>query len=463
MKLGIKSRLVTSHLLVAIVAAVAASMYLSISFGRLQVEYHRHSLLSSAYALADALETDFGTAHGLLQTRHALRKLALTDPGMYAVVDVQGRVIAASSTSVAEGSRPSGVGPALDGEQHTQVMRGKTNDDEHIVVSVPVEHEGKIVGAVRAWTLERDYKASLAPIKRVMALALAGVMALSVVVSLLLAQALITPIRRMRQLSRRIARGQFGIRLSETSADELGELAADLNTMATKLQDLENVRRDFVGNVSHELRSPVSNIRITSEVLERRAERLGDDSAELFRTITVETLRLESMIDEILELSVISSGNLVIDKELFHLRPMLEELIERASPRAQQKGITLGLLVDPALRIAGDRTRLARAVGNLLDNALKFTGGGGQVVVSARRCEDETAIEVTDSGEGIAPEALPRVFERFYRADRARTRTGGTGIGLAIVKYIAEAHGGVAEAHSEEGRGSTFRIRLPGH
>ncbi len=463
MSLGIKSRLIASHLAVALVAAVAASIYLSISFGRLQVEYHKHSLLSSAFALADALETDFGTSHGLLQAKHALRKLAAEDPGRYAVVDSKGRVLAATAESSNEGSRLTGLDKALKGKPQTLVTSGDKHDGEHIVAAVPIERGGKVVGAVRAWVMEKDYRASLSPIKRITALALCGVIVLSVIVSLVLAQALIIPIRRMRQLSHRIAKGDLSVRVNETSGDELGELADDLNTMTSRLQDLESVRRDFVGNVSHELRSPVSNIRITSEVLERRAERLRDDSAKLFRTIITETERLESMIDEIMELSAIEAGAMTLDREVFELKPMLEELLESTAPRANQKNLTIGLLADPGISIVGDRNRLARAVHSLLDNAVKFTPDGGQVVVSARVCEGQTVVEVTDSGEGIAAEDLPRVFERFYRADKARQRKGGTGIGLSIVKHTAEAHGGTAEVYSEEGRGSTFRIRLPNH
>ncbi|MEI6513331.1 MAG: ATP-binding protein [bacterium] len=461
MTFGIKSRLILSHLAIAAVAAVAASIYLSISFKELQVKYQEHSLLSSAYALADALETDFGTPQGLRQTRHAMRKLAIDDPGVFAVVDRNGQVLATTIASTPEGSTLSGIESVLSGKPYIQVTPGTKDDDQHIVVLVPIEHNGKVVGAVRAWVSEKDYRNSLAPIKKITALALSGVIVFSVVVSLVLAQALIIPIRKMRQLSKRIAGGDFETRVREPSGDELGELSEDLNTMASRLQELERARRDFMGNISHELRSPVSNIRITSEVLQRRAERLGDDSAKLFGTVIAETERLELLIDELLELSAIMAGVLILEKEVFDLKPMLEELIENISPRAHQKNINIGLLADPTINISADWTRLARAIGNLIDNAVKFTPSGGQVVLSARRCDAEITIEVTDTGEGISEEDLPKVFERFYRADKARTRTGGAGIGLAIVKHTVEAHGGSVEAYSEEGHGSKFIIRLP--
>jgi signal transduction histidine kinase len=265
----------------------------------------------------------------------------------------------------------------------------------------------------------------------------------------------------MKRLSRRIAQGDFSIRMDRIGGDELGELAADLNTMASRLQELENSRRDFLGNVSHELRSPVSNIRITSEVLQRRAERLGDDAAELFQTVITETDRLEAMISELIELAAIKSGALVLNKEAFGLEALIDEVMISISLRAQQRNQTVEVAIDPDMIVVADRDRMARVISNLLDNAVKFTPAAGQITLSARRELGRAVIEVSDTGEGMAPEDLPKVFERFFRADKARQRSGGSGIGLAIVKTIVEAHGGDVAVESKEGQGSTFRLSLP--
>lgn len=463
MILSIKSRLLASHLLIAVIAAAAASMYLSLSFRSLQMEYHEHALLSEAYTLADALETDFGTPHGKLQMEHAIGKLTSDEPDRLAVLDSDGIVISSTDNFINKGDKLADISKVQNGRHSITINEHAEDDQEHISVLVPIEHAGKTAGAVMAWILESDYQKSLRPIKHVTALAMFVVISLSVFISLLLAKALIKPIRRMRQLSRRISNGDLSIRVDNSSSDELGELASDLNSMASRLQDMESMRRDFLGNVSHELRSPVSNIRITSEVLERRAQRLGDDSVGLFQTIVTETQRLESMISELMELTAIESGVLTLEQEVIDLKAMLENLRDSYQPYAEKKNITLGLLADPSIQVVADVARLERVIRNLLDNAIKFTPEDGQVVISARRMDGEIVIEVTDSGDGILTEDLPRVFERFYRADKARQRRGGAGIGLAIVKSIIEAHGGSVEAYSEEGRGSTFRIRLPNH
>lgn len=458
---GIKSRLVASHLAVAIVAAAAVSVVLSVAFTRLQVEYYKHALLASALALADALETDFGTPRGQLQTRHALRKLAADRPWGLVVVDEAGTVSGSTDASLPEGRRLSTPGEVAAARRSVLLIPNAADHEPYAIAVAPVEQNRRTVGVVRAWVTKREFDHSVAPIKRTLFGALSAVCVLSVLLSILLAQALINPIRRMRQLSQRVARGDFAIRIGRTTDDELGALASDLDTMASRLQDLENLRRDFVGNVSHELRSPVSNIRVTSEVLQRRASQWGAESEQLFGTIVSETERLETLIAELMELSAIESGGLRLELEAIEAEPFFAQIIESVRPVAVHKGVALSVQTEKGLSIKTDRERLARAVRNLLDNAIKFTPAGGQVTLSAKADGRQMEIAVADTGDGISAADLPRVFERFYRTDRARQRKGGAGIGLAIVKHIVEAHGGTVRASSEEGRGTTFRIGLP--
>jgi signal transduction histidine kinase len=440
---------------------MAALGYIYVSFTRMQADYSEHALLSSAYTLADAVETDFGTQHGRIQIKHAMRELAVEEKVQFAVIETDGTVVSSTVPNVHTGSKLSTMDKLISGKPNVYHPKVNSPDQKKIIVDVPIEQNKQVVGIVRAWILERDYQSSINPIKRVTGFALAGVMVLCIALSLLLAYALISPIKRMKRLSRRIAQGDFGIRLDKVGTDELGELATDLNTMAAQLQELENSRRDFLGNVSHELRSPISNIRITSEVLQRRAERLGDDSAKLFQTVIVETQRLEIMINELMELAAIKSGALVLNKEAFSLEALIDEIMPGLLIRAQQKQQALETTIDPDLMLFADRDRIARAISNLLDNAIKFTPVTGQIKLQAKQEPDVVVIEVIDTGEGIANDDLPKVFERFYRADKARQREGGSGIGLAIVKNIILAHGGSVDVRSNEGHGSIFRIILP--
>lgn len=459
---SIKSRLLLSHITVASIAAVAASVYLFVSFINLQKKNAEHSLLSGAYALADTIETDFGTPHGLLLIRHAMSELAKEEGAQFAVMHDNGQVISATVPDIHPGET---LPVAFMHPGDVKVYQSAASNPRYgrITVDVPVERNRLVVGVVRAWISAKDYQATLAPIKRVTGLALVGVIVICIMLTLVIASALLSPINKMKRLSRRIANGDFTIRIKHTSSDELGQLAADLNTMAARLLELENSRRDFLGDVSHELRSPVSNIRITNEVLMRRASKLGDNSVALFQTVITETERLEVLINELMELAAIKSGSFTLNKEQFSIKQLLMELAESSAPKAQQKRQTTSINVPTELDLIADRDRIGRAVTNLLDNAIKFTPTEGHISLSCRSEHGQVTIQVTDTGEGIDPAELPKVFERFYRADKARNRAGGSGIGLAIVQAIAEAHGGTVGVSSNPGSGSTFWISLPDH
>jgi len=233
----------------------------------------------------------------------------------------------------------------------------------------------------------------------------------------------------------------------------------------TRVRRLETVRRDFVANVSHELRTPVAAIQLLVETL------LGgalDDRAvahEFVSKIGLEVAHMGQMVAELIELSTIESGRLPM-----HMEPTpVTELVaaaERLRPLADERRLQLRYDVDPTTpHVFGDGTRLGQVVRNLVHNAIKFTPPGGSITVSARRAGDDSdmvELTVTDTGCGIAPDDLRRVFERFYKADRSRRREGeGSGLGLAIARHTVEAHGGRIAVQSTPGRGASFVVLLP--
>jgi two-component system phosphate regulon sensor histidine kinase PhoR len=231
----------------------------------------------------------------------------------------------------------------------------------------------------------------------------------------------------------------------------------------TEAKRLEQTRRDFVANVSHELRTPLASIKSVIETLESGAL---DDRAvtqDFLARADAEVDRMVQIVEELLELSRLESGQAPLAREPVDMGSVLSQAVERLRPQAEKKGLSLTLEVVPDLPpVIGDADRLERAALNLIHNAIKFTPDGGSVGVSAALAEGAVTVEVTDSGVGIAAEDLPRIFERFYKGDRARgSGSGGTGLGLAVVKHVVEAHGGVVSAESQEGHGSTFRFSLP--
>jgi two-component system phosphate regulon sensor histidine kinase PhoR len=229
----------------------------------------------------------------------------------------------------------------------------------------------------------------------------------------------------------------------------------------TDVKRVEQVRRDFVANVSHELRTPLAAIKSVIETLEGGAAEDPKTARDFLRRADGEVDRLVQMVEELLELSRIESGELSMTREPVNVGAAVQTAAERLRPMAEKGHVTLSSDVAQDLPgVSGDRVSLERAIVNLINNAIKFTPEGGAVRVVARPDAGGVTIEVIDNGAGIEPQDLPRVFERFYKADRAR-RAGGTGLGLAVVKHTVEAHGGRVEAESRLGEGSTFRIWLP--
>jgi two-component system phosphate regulon sensor histidine kinase PhoR len=231
----------------------------------------------------------------------------------------------------------------------------------------------------------------------------------------------------------------------------------------TRLRQLETVRRDFVANVSHELRTPVTAIHLLVETLQNGALGEPEEAAQFVERIGQEVTHLRQMVDELLELSLMEAG----ERPLNPAPVAVEELVhaaDRLRPLAEERGVDLRFAIaTDAPPVLGETARLALVVRNLVHNAIKFTPPGGAVTVSAEpRAGDRVALLVSDTGVGITAESLPRIFERFYKANRSRQRDGdGAGLGLAIARHTVEAHGGHVDVKSSPGEGTTFTVVLP--
>jgi two-component system sensor histidine kinase SenX3 len=228
----------------------------------------------------------------------------------------------------------------------------------------------------------------------------------------------------------------------------------------TEARRADRARRDFVANVSHELRTPIGALSLLAETLAA-----GHDPAtvrDLADRVVREADRLARIVDDLLDLSEIESEERR-SRSRVGLRDLLRETVEAVSEPARVAGVTVDLAdAIPDVELVCDRRQLRSAIVNLLDNAVKYSSAGGRVEVAARAVDQSVAIAVSDQGIGIPARELERIFERFYRVDRARARdTGGTGLGLAIVRHVAQAHGGTVSVRSREGEGSTFTLSLP--
>jgi two-component system phosphate regulon sensor histidine kinase PhoR len=229
----------------------------------------------------------------------------------------------------------------------------------------------------------------------------------------------------------------------------------------TATRRLENVRRDFVANVSHELRTPLTVIAGFTETLAE--EGVPPEKRRQFtEMILTNTTRMQRIVDDLLDLSRIESGGWVPNPVLIDAESIIQDVFTGLRDDSEAKGIALQVRIDPSAReIFADRTALRQMLSNLLENAVRYTSQGS-VTVTTEGAPGGVYLSVSDTGTGIAPEHLPRIFERFYRADSGRSReSGGTGLGLAIVRHLVEAHGGRVEAESAASRGTTMRVFFP--
>jgi two-component system sensor histidine kinase BaeS len=268
----------------------------------------------------------------------------------------------------------------------------------------------------------------------------------------------------------RLARGELGTRVPVRGRDEVAALASAFNRMAEQLQaadrrqrELESLRRDLIAWVGHDLQTPLASIRA---ILEALADGVVDEPETVrryFATAQRDVGSLSALIDDLFQMAQLDAGGLPLDRSQGSLADLISDTLESFSELAKRGGVTLeGRAAPDVDPVDMDTQRIGRALNNLVANALRHTPAGGRVQVEARRIPAGVEVTVRDTGEGIPPEDLPHVFERFYRGEKSRSRaTGGSGLGLAIARGIVQAHGGGMRAESETGRGTTFTVFLP--
>src|SRR5262245_32928151 len=298
--------------------------------------------------------------------------------------------------------------------------------------------------------------------ERLWELVLAGVIgaAIALVIARWVARGMTQPLRDMAQAARRMETGDYSQRVSTESRDEVGQLAVAFNRMSSELESLERLRRDLVANVSHELKTPISALRAH---LENLLDGVEEPDPETLQVMLAQSERLGRLVDQLLDLSRLESGDVPLERERVEVAPLVAQVLSeiQVSRPETEVSVSEDLPVDlPA--VYADRERVHQVLFNLLDNAVRLTPSGGRVTVTASGHNGSVDVAVAATGPGISAQDLPRVFERFFRVDASRSRDdGGTGIGLAIARSVVEAHGGRIWAESEPGRGSTFTFELP--
>ncbi len=395
------------------------------------------------------------------------------------IFDLSGKVLVDSehNENHRDESKLPEVAAALEGRVARDIRYDPDDQMDALFTAAPIRHGKDLIGAVRLelpMNLVRE--ASTQFWIRIIGAALLAAL-LTAAVSLWFAKALADPIAAITRAASAMARGDLKQRVRASGPDELQQLARSFNSMAERVSAVMEDQRGFVANAAHELRTPLTTIQLRAEAL---AEGAKDDPAlasHFLADISNETSRLSRLVDELLDLSRIETGLITPRRESISLGAIARGAAEELAPRAVEAGIEIDVDVAENLpRVNADPDQIRQVFLNLLGNALKFTPSGGTVqarsqVVRQAQSSDRLGAgvwllsKVIDSGVGIPAEDLSRVFDRFYRSDKARTRdpgsNGGAGLGLAIVKSIVDQHGGRVWAQSEIGKGTEITFALP--
>ncbi|MBW8797585.1 MAG: HAMP domain-containing protein [Streptomyces sp.] len=283
------------------------------------------------------------------------------------------------------------------------------------------------------------------------------VLAVTVAVTVLVATRLVRPLRALTAAAQQPP--ELHVRARVRTRDETGLLAEAFNDLTERRERLEEQRKAMVSDIAHELRSPLTNIRGWLEVTR---DGLVDPDPALLGSLHEEALVLQRIIDDLQDLAAADAGTLRLHREPVRAADLVDQVAAAHRVAADAAGVTLLTDADGSAWLDADPVRMRQALGNLVSNAIRHTPADGTVTLSARRDGDDVVLTVTDTGAGIAADDLPHVFERFWRAEKSRSRrTGGSGLGLPIVRHLLAAHDGTAEARSEPGKGAEFILRLP--
>ncbi len=394
------------------------------------------------------------------RARYILENLSQEEYAKIEILDTNGKVIINSyGFSPAEPLNTPDVAAAVAGGTGTYIGRSAQTQERILAVSNPLKSMGMTIGVLRFSVSAEPLYSAVSTI----ALYAAGVgllvILLGFVLSLLMAKRIVDPIEELTRIAKQMATGNFTVQAAKRHEDEVGTLAETLNFMAKELERNEKLKNDFISSVSHELRTPLTSIKGWGETLISGGLEDAEETLLGLEVISKETDRLIGLVEELLDFSKFQSGEMKLVQQPLDLRGLLEELRRQYGYCESEKQIALRVEIpEQSLSVAGDPNRLKQVFVNLLDNAFKFTPPHGTIRVTADRSSSCIIVKVIDTGEGIPPEDLSKVAEKFYKG---RSKLSGSGLGLAICKEIVQLHGGSFRVESTLGVGTTVTVELP--
>ncbi len=421
-------------------------------------------------ALGKLLSDFYGSqvTEPLLYHSEQLARILASDPKAIEVAPLMGQMVGGEvlilDPSGVPIAFPGGSDKVLPDEIVRAVLSGQAvakqvsleNEGLFIVTAVPISVPG---GAVALLAPAEPMQRSLTAARRY--LWLAGIVTLlaGTALSFMLARSLIRPVVAIKKATELIAQGDFSARVTVEPTDEIGELAAAVNQMTAQLKSYDHRRREFLANVAHEIRTPLSYIRGYAQALAEGLVTNEEERTLYLQVVHEESVRLGRLVNDLMDLAEMDEGRLSLDLTELDVALPIDQAVSTIRPLAQEREITLKVNIPekrPLLRADGER--IQQVFVNLLDNGLRHTPIGGTITIWVSIEEDTMTCRVTDTGPGIPEEELPMIFERFHKY-----RSSGRGLGLAIARSIVRAHGGEIGAESEPGKGTTIWVRLPIH
>lgn len=377
-----------------------------------------------------------------------------------------------NNTLINESGLKNAISPFLDsvllGSSIKEITGLEGLKGSSILIGEPIINDGKIIGAIFLVKPIEEFSASLNGFYLSLFFSIAISLALTIILIYFFTKKLLGPLNSMKNAAIAMSKGDFSVRANENQKDEIGELANSLNYLASCLEEnehqaklLEQTRRDYVANVSHELRTPIASVRAMAETLKDDMITDEDQKKKYYGMMLREAIRLDKLINDILELSRLQSGNMSIEKTDVSTKIILKQIIEQFTVLSDEMDVNFicDIDLDAIPNVYTNADRIMQVLVILLDNSLKYTISEGTVALSAVWDEKQVKISVCDTGVGIAKEDIPFIFYRFYKTDKSHSGKG-TGLGLSIANEILQTLGEKIEVSSEVGKGSIFTFTI---
>ncbi|WP_075039338.1 ATP-binding protein [Anoxybacillus sp. MB8] len=341
------------------------------------------------------------------------------------------------------------------------VVQNNWKNESYIATASPIRMDGKTKGYVYMFQRTASIQNMIAKLKHHFLVVGIVSVFLTILTMFFLSRVITIPLIRMKQATEKLSKGDFSVRLQVKGEDELAQLGKAIQTLATDLEYLKKERNEFLASISHELRTPLTYVKGYADVA-RRPNIAEEERAKYLSIIYEEAEHMQKLVKDLFELAKMDQHSFQIKKEPISLCLFLKKIYEKMYPAFHTKNMSLVYRCEENVTVHIDQQRFEQVMMNLLDNALKYSRQGSTVSIDVKTEKKNVILIISDEGIGIPEKDLPHIFERFYRVDKSRSRTGGgTGLGLAIAKEIVEAHGGSIHAISQFGKGTSIIITLP--